>query len=438
MCTPINSISVEEKMTTSILTTEILNELAQGLRIVHDGPLVPKPGQRIGVRLESMSGLLSAPDVHDIKLDGTGPDVLKSGLTTVTGKLPMIVQVPVRVDVEWKVFLTPGSTKKQEIELKEGTDFEIIPASPKHFGIIKAPEVSFLFHPRPVEPTADQIVPRPVAAKITARVRLTAKKANDPNDATAEVKFPEPNQPPFELQLPILLPVIPLPTVLALFRHANFLPRDTNLRNRSNFIDTPDGFVLLVVPENSPLKALTHLFDVLNTVEELGSLVGSLVPAQARLLLGLQKLAAAVGTQPHIKFRAVNELNNLNAVVMIQRDLTHNDIEVEDEVSSLILIGPPETKVSLFNNQDLVSNDGQLDVEIGGAGVVILRDLHTAGEPVSETGGTVNRAKNSTKRDGFGQAISSLKFVRQGGSGQPSKFPRVEDVPLKTAVGRRG
>jgi hypothetical protein len=350
----------------------------------------------------------------------------------------MIVQMPVRVDVEWRVFLTPGPTNRQQTELQEGTDFEVIPTSSKQLEtikpLIKAPEVSFLFHPRPVEPTADQIVPRSIAAKITARVTLTAKKANDPNDATAEVKFPEQNQPPFELQLPILLPVIPLPTVLALFRHPNFLARDTNLGSRPNFVDTPDGFVLLVVPENSPLKAVTHLFDVLNTIESLGPLVGSLVPAQARLLLGLQKLAAAISAQPHIKFRAVNQLDNLNAVVMIQRDAVHNDIEVEDEVSSLILLGPKGTKVSLYNNRDLVSADGVLEIETGGAGLVVIRDLHTAGDPVSETGGTINRKPAAKKPDGFGDAITSLRFAPPVRLPQVGPFSSDGSNPLKNAV----
>jgi hypothetical protein len=121
-------------MTTPILTTAILRQLAEGLRIVHEGPVAPKPGERIGVRLESLSGLLSASDVRDIPLDA---NILQLGPTAVTGELPMIVQVPVRVDVEWRVFLTPGPTKKQEIELKVGTDFEVIPASPKQLEIIK-------------------------------------------------------------------------------------------------------------------------------------------------------------------------------------------------------------------------------------------------------------------------------------------------------------
>jgi hypothetical protein len=404
-------------MTPTILTTDILNQIAEGLRIVREGPVNPKPGERIGVCLESATGPLGAPDIRDIPV------------SSLTGTLPLVVQVPVRVDIEWKVFLTSSDT-----ELKEGPDFDVLPASPNAGDLITAAEVSFLFHPRLVEPKENQIVPGPILAEIRAKVRLTAQPANGgiPVKST-----------PIELRLPIMLPVIPLPTVLALFRHANFLPRDTNLHTATDFIDTPDGFVLLVVPDDSPLKAVTHLFDVLNTIEELGSVVGSLVPAHARLLLGLQKLAAAISTQPHVKFRAVSQLKNLNAVVMIQRDAIHNDIEVEDEVSSLILIGPNETKVSLFNNRDLVTNDGVLDVETGGAGVVIIRDLHTAGEPVSETGGTVNRVKPSVKRDGFGQAISSLKFVRRSSGGIPHtglnptrQVLKGEDVPSKTSVSR--
>jgi hypothetical protein len=424
----------EMKMTATILSTNILNRLAEELRIVCDGRMDPKAGERIGVRLESVNGLLSAADVRDVELE---PDLLKLGPTSITGKLPMMLQVPVRIDVEWKVFkLVRVATKFGDVfsrgeELKRGKDFESFPAGAELGNSIRGPEVLFLFHPKVIEPTEDQILPRPIPALICAKVTLSAQKANS---ETEEVKFPDQNQPPLELELPILLPVIPLPTVLALFRHPNFLPRDTNLSSRPNFVDTPDGFVLLVVPENSPVKAVTHLFDVLNTIESLGSLVGSLVPAQARLLLGLQKLASAIGAQPHIKFRAVNQLDNLNAVVMIQRDAVHNDIEVEDEVSSLILLGPKGTKVSLYNNRDLVSGDGVLEIETGSAGLVVIRDLHTAGDPVSETGGTINRRPASKKPDGFGDAISSLRFAPQ------VRLPPVGPLssgganPLKTAV----
>lgn len=371
-------------MTATILTIDLLKQLAEGLRIVREGPLNPKPGERIGVRLESIHGPLSAADVRDIQVD----------LTTI---LPLTVQVPVRVDVEWKVFSANDNT-----ELEEGKHFEVLPASTQPGDLITAAEVSFLFHPTTVEPTQDRLVPGPIEAEIRAKVKLSAQPAN----GGARIEAP-----PVELRLPLLLPVIPLPTVLALFRHANLLPRDTNLSSRSNFINTPDGFVLLVVPDDSPIKALTHLSDVLNAVGELGALAGSLIPAQARLLLGVQALAQAISVQPHVKFRAVNQLNNLNAVVMIQRAAIHNDIEAEDEISSMILIGPKGTKVSLFNNRDLVANDGLLEVTTGDAGLVVIRDLHTAGEPVSETGGTINRVRPSVKADGFGGAISSLKLT---------------------------
>jgi hypothetical protein len=412
-------------MTPTILTKDILDQLAEGLRIVREGPLAPKPGEHIEVRLESITGLLNVSDITDEN------EIQLSSVTgLITGKLPLPIQVPVRVEVEWSVVeLLPGQKQK---DLKEGGDFEIVPASAKPGGtLFKVPELSFLFKPRIVEPTEDQIVPGPITAEIRAKVILSATPVNE----TDEVKSL-----PVELRLPVLLPVIPLPTVLALFRHANFLPRDTNLRSRANFVDTPDGFVLLVVPEDSPLKALTNLFDVLNTVAQLGSLVGSLVPAQARLLLGLQKLAAAISAQPHIKFRAVKELSNLNAVVMIQRDLTHNDIEVEDEVSSLILIGPEGTKASLFNRRDFGEGDGHLEVLTGGARLVVIRDLHTAGKPVSETGGSIDIKKDSTKRDGFGQAISSLKLARRSSVALPQvdlpvgQFRKVEDFPVNTSV----
>lgn len=289
--------------------------------------------------------------------------------------LPMSASVPVQVSVTWEVLNGDGAA------LPAGQFTSPSGLSAPTLRIAFAPEVTELTTSAP---------PAPARRILRATVRLTA------NGITVGPRtLPD---------LPVLVPALPVPAVLAMFLHTNFQARSGD----------DDGAALIVVPSNSPLKSVSALQSTLNTLQSvLGNL--SSFGSFAAFVLGLSDLISAVNAtkSANVQFRSANSINNLNDITLIQRAWYENDTEAEDELSSLILIGPTGKTVRCSNARDQNTGEGQFTVATGPELVAIIRSLHSANPTASP--GTVNVTTAPPggwfNPDDFGDDLSSIAFL---------------------------
>ena len=403
---------------------EVLQSLASTFSAVREGPQQVKPGQPVNIRLvPSTAADLHATDLLPATLqltwitknvqfkgvgiepalatdpfDPTSIDSLLEGRTParlprlgglagfeeltgtpgqiaqLAGDFPVAVEVPVGLNVRWEVLDADGSTV-----LLEGFTSPTGTASPA---------VTFVFAHQIIELTTAMTIPV-VRRFIRATVTLTA-------GATA-YPFTLPN-------IPVDIPAVPIPTAIVFFRHTNFAPSD----DRADY--TPQGAAFIVVPNNSPLSNAAQLQGILNTLESTISALTS-VTELATFLLGLSELTAALAAQPHVQLRVANSsnhFNNFNDVTLIHRGFFENNIEAEDELSSLIFIGAPERQVRCFRHRNRDGRDFTLAT--GTALHVIIRSLHSSSPAIEPSapplGGTITVSGSGT----FGDELSSLSF----------------------------
>lgn len=412
-----------------------LQALASGFSATRIGPEVVQPGQPVRVRLspstvdvqatDLLSGELSLTWItknvrfknHSLEaafadspfdpaalanvLDGgmparvpvVGNIVGTQELPGVPGQLaqlagtvpiPVSTELPVQVAVKWTVHdetgtaVAPGPTS---FSTPQGT---------------AGPDVSFVFAPQTVELTSAVSVPV-VRRFIRATVTLTA-------GATQHV-FPLPD-------IPVVIPAIPIPTVVVFFLHPDFAAS----------VGDDAGAAFIVVPNNSPLKSTAQLQATLNTIQStLGSLTS--VANFAAFLLGLQELSNALAAQPqpNVQFRVAdgaNEIKNFNEVTLIERAWYQNNTEAEDELSSMIFIGPEGKGIRCFNFRNTRSGDGAFTLTIGPKLHAFVRTLH-AWAPTSgpDTGELVVDVPPPSwpfpvrRPDTFGDELSSMLFL---------------------------
>jgi hypothetical protein len=406
-------------------TLEALTELANTLRIVREGPPEIAPGEPVSARLAPPADALSITDFLagplDLKLiskqlrfatPGPEPSLdpadivaqivggiplrlpvvgnlvgteelngVPGELTQLAGTLPIPVQAPVTVAVTWSVRDAAGNP------LAEGDSF-LAPDG------LASPQVVLVFAPEIVELTASAPPPVAVQRFLHARVRLAA----------GGVTTPDVDLPP----IPLLIPALPLPTVLAMFLHSNFQPRDGD----------DEGAVLILVPEDSPFRSLAALQPTLNALEATVSRLAGFARF-ASFLLGLRDLTAALSAQPHVQFRAQNGITNLNDITLIQRGIFNNDTEAEDELSSLIFVGPPGRRVQCFVAKHFRDGEGRFDLTIarrvveGGEQIGLelftaIRSLHSATPATVPTGQELEIVR--ARGGGFGDELSSVRF----------------------------
>lgn len=289
-----------------------------------------------------------------------------------TVPIPILAEVPVHVGVSWSVRDEQGNA---------------VAAGPTEFSAPQgtaSPEVSFVFEPQTVELTAAMSVPM-VRRSLRATVTLTAG----------------PTQHAFDLpDIPVVIPAIPIPTVVVFFLHTNFAA----------------GAAFIVVPNDSPLKNTAQLQTALNTVEStLGSLT-SIVELGA-FLLGLQELSNALAAQPHVQFRvanSANQFNNFNDVTLIQRAWYQNDTEAEDELSSMIFIGKERKGIRCFNARNTRRGAGTFTLTIGPELHALVRTLHSATPTSGPDGSQIVvdvPPPGSLFPATFGDELSSLQFL---------------------------
>ncbi|HEX8407281.1 MAG TPA: hypothetical protein VF883_00325 [Thermoanaerobaculia bacterium] len=421
---------------------ETLQSLASTFTAVRDGPQLVEAGQPVGFRLVPSSGAgLQATDLIDapVSLTWITKDVRFATSTTETsmsgnpvglatinslltggmparvpvpgtivatenlsgtpgtiaqlaGTFPVAVQVPVHVSVVWQVL--------ERIVVPVGI-FPFGPADPASFTALNgttSPQVAFIFSAPTVELTQP---PRISIAEffIEATVRLTA------GTTTVTVTLPP---------IPVNVPAIPIPTAVVFFLHRNFAPVSGD----------SEGAAFIIVPNNSPLHSADEFRETLAQLESTLSTLSSIADL-ALFLLGLRELASALAAQPHVQFRAADSSNgfdDFNDVTL----KTHwagflfgwTNTEAEDNLSSVIVLGPRRRTVQCFNASDQDADVGRFDLTIGRELYSLVRDLH-AKAPVSEPAGTITVVVpppdlvfvGGTVSRTFGDQLSSLRFA---------------------------
>jgi hypothetical protein len=251
-------------------------------------------------------------------------------------------------------------------------------------------------------------VPLPIKTRyVTASVTLTAGPG--PRD---RIQLPL-------LRYPITIPAVPIPT-LAIFFAKPHLGLDEN-----GALQGGDQFALIVVPQNSPVgdlpalrAVLDRLADLMRTVDNVRTLAGlgaDALPAVGQLTQGAATLAGAlnahvVGSKVGVAFVAADRIPNLNDVDTIKRGIFHNDIEAEDTISSLVLLGPPGRRLRCFHDRGYTGRS--LVVATGGACIAIVNEMTAAPVAVLPTAidGVVAPNTNQTS-DGLDNQMSSVAFL---------------------------
>lgn len=230
----------------------------------------------------------------------------------------------------------------------------------------------------------------PAARVVRAQVTLSAQ--------------PDPQQPPIsatrDLDREVAVHPLAVPSVLALFRNPGFLP------------NTPkEGCGLVVVPTSSPLASVTAVRTALN---ELQAAVDRLSPfpafATLRQRLPSFKQALTQHDADNVKLRRSDALVNLNEITLIQNGPLTNDIEAEDELSSLMLLGPAGRTARCYVRRNLDPAAGELVVAAGNEAIVLIGNLHSR-TPASVPGGRVRVPTAPSGSRTFGDELSSLRLV---------------------------
>jgi hypothetical protein len=281
-----------------------------------------------------------------------------------------------QVQIEWSVSDDQAGTRP----LAENVAF-IAPAG------LTNPDATFIFRPDTFELTTDPLPP-PVPRYLRARVKLSA--------GGTETGWRD--LPP----VPVLIPPLGLPTVLAMFLHADFQPRSGD----------DEGAVLVVVPGNSPIGSLAQLQPLLDQIDSVAATLSTFADFAA-FVAGLSELTGALPPQPHAQFRSTNAIGNLNDITLIQRGFFENDTEAEDELSSIIFIGPSGKQVQCFNDRDLDSGEGALTLTVGPNFFSLVRNLDGK-TPGSEPAGTLHvdvaPPGGWFDPDKFNDELSSIRF----------------------------
>ncbi|MFJ8536825.1 hypothetical protein [Streptomyces sp. NPDC093591] len=348
------------------------------------GPLVVTP-ERQPVKL-SLQGLPANPTVLLPALASTPTASSLVGAESAVSSFTEGTALPVTIEVTWST--GPAGS---EASIKQ----------------LSRDAVELTFAPRVVERLDNaqgQALDRTVTATVSATVAVPVPQIG--------VVQSRRTVPPIRVRIEPLL----VPTFLVLFRDAAF-----------------DSNALVVVPPGSPIGTLDELTGAGGHLGRIDDLVGGLrdkVEVATTLLgfvtglgsvlstLGPLRRAASTGRVRLISSRddgSVRDLNNHK----IEDGPFGIDLTWEDRTSSLLLVGPPGTRVTLYAAPRLQTHEGVLELEVGPqlhVRVASLKQhqLRAAPDP--------KLAKITGTRD-FSDKLSSLKF-RLTFRAPPAPLPR--------------
>lgn len=374
-----------------------LKALGDELQAIRSGPSIVAPGAPVTVSLLPLAAQLSVTSIvkENIQHKGQAKSQTAGDLTNTDGTLgtftsnlvstltvpspesaepflslsPIPFQLPIKLSVSWSV-----------------TNFKGVPLPQDRYvalDSLTSPVASFVFLPEVTELTAQR--PRVERYFIRPQVKLSV----DPSFALRRVsENPEPSElisvPVSVPAVPVDVPELPLPRLVAFFRHTSY--------EAFGGPSGDDGFVLVCVPQNSVLRSVPQLQALLADLNALLEKVDA-VPAKTTELLGKLEQFTALRTglrqllgvlsQPHSRLLVSSGLSNMDAFHMIKRTLLgidplSRDIRA-DNVSSMIVLGPPGTQVEIFRNtamQPEVGNTkGHVTFTTGTECIVGIRNL---------------------------------------------------------------
>lgn len=299
---------------------------------------------------------------------------------------PAATQLPfsnIMLDVKWSIFEFDRATRGAA--LVKDRDFQL----PTPQGLSQP----FVLAPLKIEEYTSKVLP-PSPYLIVATVSATADKIVALPPSTTRVTSAE-------VPLEVRLALFPLevPEVFVLFHHKNlggalaiYLPKNTIFQGESDVV------------KKQLFDGATKLLNTYNTVASRLEFVAWF----ASYLTGLRELRKVVNLpRASVKERKDKE-SNLNNDDFIDRGkitIKFNDIEVNDESSSLLLLATPGTKVQFF--QDDSFKGGQFDVQTSNpngdkikppldyAPGVLVKDFNVL-TPPSEPSGKVTLVKKFT------------------------------------------
>lgn len=368
--------------------------------------------------LNQLAGAVAITGTLDGVASGDGVPDLSSTLDTVgpglTNTLPLTIPVglPVQVEVSWTAALQTSAP---------GAPLETVPAGDGKVRFLEgaaASLTSLVFLPRFAPLTGENLIQPPDTFWVTATARLTIDPSALPllGGLASAILGSEPITEEIPLPaLPIIVPVLPLPKLLVLFRH----------KLHATMKGQEEGFALIVVPPDSPIGSIEQLGELLNPITAVVQNLALLslaedVLAPFRSLLGaLRAVADRALLQPHIRLLAASSHADLKKLVMIKEsrfgvDELNRDIRAGRRISSLVLIGPDGTKADLYNapdlNPDRRSDKGKLTVTVDGRNAVVIRDLERD-VPVTDPPGRATADPKPGPLNTFNNDIESFELV---------------------------
>jgi hypothetical protein len=194
--------------------------------------------------------------------------------------------------------------------------------------------------------------------------------------------------------LPLPVPALELPVVLALFSDSNFT-----------------GHVLACVPSNAALRDLQSMVNRLQAIQ--GALAALRnVESVATWLTGLdsliEKLPASPGATALVVANDRGQID-LDDQIMEKGGTFWVDTDWEDQVSSMIMFGPPGTAAAFFSAPGWSDNEGRYDIDVGFELSVAVRNL-SGQSPGSIPAGALVVVRNSSDHD-FNDKLSTLQFI---------------------------
>jgi hypothetical protein len=334
-------------------------------------------------RLQALNLTLASDPLSGMPLKGAGQNIPiflspAPGGLTVLNTLNAAVGVKVTV-VGWRV-------RRGQTPLVENTDYKVVADDPTNA------KRTFVFKTRTVHHTNDVSIPKdPTTIELDIKL-----EAGDPIPAT---NLPASALRTIELA-DLAVPRLGIPKILALFRHPSFAPTK----------DGVAGFVLILLPSNSPLGSFSG---VKNFLDQLQDAVTNLawaadfVGAATRIAL----LQTAITTVPNPKVK-VGAQKNLHDITMINK-VGGVDVHASDEISSLMFLADEGNRAYLFNDDsDWDQSEGYFWVEAGKATAMVIAVSHLAKRtPTSSPAGYLDVKNHSSDTNGyFNNTLSAVRF----------------------------
>ena len=180
-----------------------------------------------------------------------------------------------------------------------------------------------------------------------------------------------------------------------------------------------DQFVLVLVPDDSPIgsiSALRFAFDKLREVSKTAAGLASLAGVAGSGLTTLTGLGDAIDTvlgafnahalineRVGMAFVTADSVSNLNDIdVILGPHIWNNDVEAEDTISSLALVGPPGRRIRVFQHRDFRGRN--MAITVSPVCVTLVNEM--TNPPV-----TVPAGQASAVNDPLDNRMSSVAFL---------------------------